>query len=116
MESQTLDAFLDKSPPKAPGQSNAAQKAAGTPSGQLTRAVAQGGVVVRQAALRATAERADYTAADGKFVLSGGFPTIVDASGDTTTGHSLTFYVASDTILVDSDSSSRALTKHRIEK
>jgi lipopolysaccharide export system protein LptA len=116
MESQTLDAFLDKSPPKAPGQSNAAQKTAGTPSGQLTRAVAQGGVVVRQGALRATAERADYTAVDGKFVLSGGFPTIVDASGDTTTGHSLTFYVASDTILVDSDSSSRALTKHRIEK
>jgi lipopolysaccharide export system protein LptA len=116
MESQTLDAFLDKAPPKATAQSSAAPKAPGAPSGQLSRAVAQGGVVVRQGALRATSERADYTAADGKFVLSGGFPTIVDASGDTTTGHSLTFYVASDTILVDSDSSSRALTKHRIEK
>jgi lipopolysaccharide export system protein LptA len=115
MQSQTLDAFLEKAAPKSATPPNAGRQGA-APSGQLSRAVAQGAVVVRQGGLRATSERADYTAADGKFVLSGGFPTIVDASGDTTTGHSLTFYVASDTILVDSDSSSRALTKHRIEK
>jgi lipopolysaccharide export system protein LptA len=62
------------------------------------------------------AEQAEYTAADGKFVLSGGQPTLTDAARDTTTGHSLTFYVASDTILIDSQEGSRTLTKHRVEK
>ena len=75
-----------------------------------------GGVVVRQGDRRAMAEQAEYTAADGKFVLSGGEPTIADASSDTTTGHSLTFFVASDTILIDSQEGSRTLTKHRVEK
>ena len=56
------------------------------------------------------------TAADGKFVLSGGQPTLTDASSDTTTGHSLTFFVANDTILIDSQEGSRTLTKHRVEK
>jgi lipopolysaccharide export system protein LptA len=83
---------------------------------QVTRAVALGGVVVRQGDRRGTAERADYTAADGKIVLSGGQPALADASRDITTGHSLTFFIASDTILVDSGSDSRTLTKHRVEK
>jgi lipopolysaccharide export system protein LptA len=82
----------------------------------LERALAQGNVIVRQGDRRATAEQALYTAADGKFVLSGGQPTIADASSDTTTGHSLTFFVASDTILIDSQEGSRTLTKHRVEK
>jgi hypothetical protein len=62
------------------------------------------------------ADRAEYTAADGKFVLSGGQPTLANAVSDTTTGRSLTFFVASDTILIDSQEGSRTLTKHRIEK
>ena len=73
-------------------------------------------MVVRQGDRRAMAEQAEYTAADGKFVLSGGEPTIADASSDTTTGHSLTFFVANDTILIDSQEGSRTLTKHRVEK
>ncbi len=83
---------------------------------QLNRVVAQGNVVVRQGDRRGVAERAEYTAADGKFVLSGGQPTLANALSDTTTGHSLTFFVASDTILIDSQEGSRTLTKHRIEK
>ena len=83
----------------------------------LSRVVAEGSVVVKQGDRRATGERAEYTAADGKFVLSGGQPTITDASSDTTTGgHSLTFFVANDTILIDSQHGSRTLTKHRVEK
>ena len=78
--------------------------------------VAEGDVVVHQADRRGTADRAEYTAADGKFVLSGGQPTLANAFSDTTTGHSLTFFVASDTILIDSQEGSRTLTKHRIEK
>jgi lipopolysaccharide export system protein LptA len=71
---------------------------------------------VRQGERRGTAEEAVYTAADQKFVLSGGEPTISDANSDTTTGHSLTFFVANDTILIDSQEGTRTLTKHRVEK
>jgi hypothetical protein len=71
---------------------------------------------VRQGDRRGLAEQAEYTAADGKFVLSGGQPTLTDAARDTTSGHSLTFFVANDTILIDSQEGSRTLTKHRVEK
>jgi lipopolysaccharide export system protein LptA len=123
LESRTLDLFLSPAAPPAAGPGapapvvRAPGGAPGAPGGrQLERVLALGGVVVRQGDRRAIAEQAEYTAADGKFVLSGGEPTIADASGDTTTGHSLTFYVASDTILIDSQEGSRTLTKHRVEK
>jgi len=83
---------------------------------QISRAVATGGVTVQQSQRRATAERGEYTAADGKFVMSGGTPTIFDASEGTTTGRQLTFYLADATIIVDSENGSRTLTKHRVEK
>jgi len=83
---------------------------------QISRAVATGGVTVQQGQRRATAERGEYTAADGKFVMSGGTPTIFDASEGTTTGRQLTFYLADATIIVDSENGSRTLTKHRVEK
>ena len=118
--SRTLDLFLTPGAP--PGTSGGPPPAAATapsmPLGgrQLDRALALGAVVVRQGDRRAMAEQAEYTAADGKFVLSGGEPTIADAGSDTTTGHSLTFFVANDTILIDSQEGSRTLTKHRVEK
>jgi lipopolysaccharide export system protein LptA len=82
---------------------------------QISRAVATGGVVVEQGARRATAERGEYTAADGRFVMSGGNPTIFDASSGTTTGRQLTFFLADDTIIVETENGSRTLTKHRVE-
>jgi len=83
---------------------------------QISRAIATGGVIVDQAGRRATAERGEYTASDGKFVMSGGNPTLYDGSAGTTTGRQLTFYLADDTIIVDSENGSRTLTKHRVEK
>jgi len=83
---------------------------------QISRAVATGGVAVQQGERRATAEHGEYTAADGKFVMSGGTPTIFDASEGTTTGQQLTFFLADATIIVDSENGSRTLTKHRVEK
>jgi lipopolysaccharide export system protein LptA len=85
-------------------------------TGRVSGAVAQGNVVVRQGDVRAAAEKATYTAADGKFVLSGGEPTITDASGNSTSGRSLTFFLSNDTILIDSQEGSRTLTRHRVEK
>lgn len=86
------------------------------PSRQFSRAVATGGVVVTQGDRRGVGEQAEYTGADGKFVLSGGKPAVSDGSGNTTVGRSLTFFVANDTILIDSQDGSRTLTKHRVEK
>jgi LPS export ABC transporter protein LptC len=121
MQSRTLDVFLTPATAQAKPSSAAAKPArppAGAPaeSRQLDHALALGGVTVRQGDRRGTADQAEYTASDGKFVLSGGKPTIIDASSDTTTGHSLTFFVANDTILIDSQEGSRTLTKHRVEK
>src|ERR1700723_967352 len=121
MQSRTLDVFLT---PAAPPKPTSATPASAKPTGQqppsegrqLDHALALGGVTVRQGDRRGTADQAEYTASDGKFVLSGGRPTIIDASADTTTGHSLTFFVANDTILIDSQEGSRTLTKHRVEK
>jgi lipopolysaccharide export system protein LptA len=83
---------------------------------QIGRAVATGAVSVRQGGRRATAERGEYTATDGKFEMSGGTPTIFDATEDTTTGRQLTFFLTDATIIVDSGNGSRTLTKHRVEK
>jgi lipopolysaccharide export system protein LptA len=116
--SRTLDAYLGPAPAATGAKASAAQGTISANSGgrQLTRIVAQGQVVVRQGDRRGTAQEAIYTAADQKFVLSGGEPTIIDANSDTTTGHSLTFFVANDTILIDSQEGLRTLTKHRVEK
>ncbi len=83
---------------------------------QISRAVGTGGVIVEQGTRKATAERGEYSATDGKFVMSGGSPTIYDAVEGTTTGRQLTFFLADDTIIVDSETGSRTLTRHRVEK
>jgi len=83
---------------------------------QISRAVGTGGVTVEQGLRRAMSERGEYTASDGKFVMSGGTPTIFDAAEGTTTGRQLTFFSADATIIVDSENGSRTLTKHRVER
>jgi lipopolysaccharide export system protein LptA len=121
MTSRTLDVFMTPAgpvagAPVAPSHASHSVPPVAGGGGQLSRALALGNVVVRQGDRRGVAEQGEYLAADGKFVLSGGQPTITDASSDTTTGHSLTFFVANDTILIDSQEGSRTLTKHRVEK
>jgi LPS export ABC transporter protein LptC len=102
------------------GSNSSASASTGTAANsgaqQISRAVGTGGVIVDQGGRRATAERGEYTATDGKFVMSGGNPTIYDGSAGTTTGRQLTFFLADDTIIVDSENGLRTLTKHRVEK
>jgi lipopolysaccharide export system protein LptA/lipopolysaccharide export system protein LptC len=109
--SRLLDVYLGST--AAGARSGQDSKGGG---GQMSRAVAQGDVKVTQGDWHGTAEQAEYTSADQKFVLSGGQPALIDSSGNITTGRSLTFFVASDTILIDSQAGSRTLTKHRVEK
>ncbi|HMD30684.1 MAG TPA: LptA/OstA family protein, partial [Candidatus Acidoferrales bacterium] len=82
---------------------------------QLSKTVSTGGVTVWQQGRRGTSERADYTAADGRFVLSGGNPTLFDADQGTTTGRELTFFLSDDRILIDSGNGTRTLSRHRIQ-
>lgn len=82
---------------------------------QISRAVGTGGVVVEQGDRRGAAERGVYTAADEKFVLSGGTPTLFDPVEGTTIGRELTFNRADDTIIVDSGNGLRTLTRHRVQ-
>jgi len=83
---------------------------------EWVRGVATGGVNIRQGTRRAIAERCEYFVGEGKFVLSGGSPTLQDASRGTTRGRKLTFFLADDRIVVDSEEGSRTLTLHRVEK
>jgi lipopolysaccharide export system protein LptA len=83
---------------------------------QISRAVGTGGVIVEQGDRRGTAEKGVYTAADQKFVLNGGKPTLFDPEQGTTSGRELTFFLADDTIVVDSGNGSRTLTRHRVQR
>jgi lipopolysaccharide export system protein LptA len=116
LQSKTLDVYLAPASTASVNPTPTPGAPAAFAGRGLERAVAQGDVVVSQAGAHGDAEQADYDAKQGKFVLSGGEPTITDGNGNTTTGRSLTFYVASDTILIDSQEGLRTLTKHRVEK
>ena len=113
MRSDALDLYFTRA-----NTAGAAEKGSNGAAGaqQISRAVGTGGVVVDEQTRKATAERAEYTAADGKFVMSGGTPTLFDGTQGTTTGRQLTFFLADDTIIVDSEKGSRTLTKHQVQK
>ena len=112
-----MDLFFTRGSAPSNGPASGANAIPAAPGAQqLSRAVGTGGVIVDQAGRRAVAERGEYTASDGKFVMSGGNPTLYDGSAGTTTGRQLTFFLADDRIIVDSENGSRTLTKHRVEK
>jgi lipopolysaccharide export system protein LptA len=101
--------------------SGTGRAAGGPPNGtatgqQLVRASAFGTVNVEQQGRHGKASRGDYTAEDGKFVLSGGTPTAYDPSGNATQGRQLTFFFGDDSIDVDSAEGLRTLTLHQVEK
>jgi LPS export ABC transporter protein LptC len=114
MLAPALDLYFTRGTPAGPNGPNIANPGAGAQ--QISRAVGTGGVTVEEGGRKATADHGDYTAATGKFVMSGGNPTLYDGSAGTTTGRQLTFFLADDTIIVDSENGSRTLTKHRVEK
>jgi lipopolysaccharide export system protein LptA len=113
MRSDLLDLYFTRA--NAAGSAEKSSNGA-TGTQQISRAVATGRVVVDEQTRKATADRAEYTAADGKFVMSGGNPTLFDGTQGTTTGRQLTFFLADDTIIVDSEKGSRTLTKHQVQK
>jgi lipopolysaccharide export system protein LptA len=82
-----------------------------TTSAQLDRMVAQGSVTIQQTGRRAEGHTLVYTAADDKFVLTGGPPSIFDAERGKITGVSLTFFRADDRVLVEGEASTPVVTQ-----
>jgi lipopolysaccharide export system protein LptA len=118
VRSSVIDLFFVPEGPKTPAATAPPSPSPLTGLGgqSLEHATALGNVVIDDGDRHAKAGRADYTAADGKFVLSGDHPTVYDGSGNATNGRQLTFVFADDTIVVDSEEGSRTLTLHRVEK
>ena len=104
---QTVDAYL-----LSRSQASSNQSFAGP--GELDRMVAQGRIVIQQPKRRAEGQRLVYTAADDKFVLTGGPPSIFDAEQGKITGVSLTFFRRDDRVLVEGAASTPVVTQTRV--
>jgi len=85
-------------------------------AGKLDKIVATGDVVATQPQRRAQGEHLVYTAAEDKFVVTGGLPSIFDAEQGKITGVSLTFFRRDDRVLVEGNSSSPAVTQTRVAR
>jgi lipopolysaccharide export system protein LptA len=118
MTSNVMDVFLsppDASPArKTPATPQALGSDASEGPARLDRIIAYGSVVVTQPNRRAAGEKVVYTAADDKFVLTGGPPSIFDAERGKITGVSLTLYRRDDRVVVEGDSTSPAVTRTRV--
>jgi lipopolysaccharide export system protein LptA len=111
---QSCDLFFSpQTAAKAP--SGTAQTAPGATQ-RLDHAIFVGNVVVHSEDRRAIGERGEYDSTSSKFVISGGKPTLYDGSGTSTTGRQLTFLIADDTILVESEEGTRTLTRYQVKK
>lgn len=87
--------------------------------GRVERVVATGKVVVESPGRKATGSRLVYTAAEGKFEMTGDAanpPTINDAVHGTATGDSVTFYNQGDRVVVGSSAASRTVTQTQVQK
>jgi lipopolysaccharide export system protein LptA len=113
MTGQQMTVFL-----KPQSQSQTQSKPAvglGMP-GQIERILAEGRVVITEPTRHATGDRLVYTAADEKFVLTGGPPSIFDAERGKTTGDSLTFYRRDDRVLVEGRETSPTVTRTQVAR
>ncbi len=115
--SQTMDVYL--LPRSEVGSQKAAQRSSSqsvTGQGRVDRVVAEGHVLVLQPNRRAEGEKLVYTAAEDKFVLTGGPPSIFDAEQGKVTGVSLTFFRADDRVLVEGEASTPVVTQTRVAR
>jgi lipopolysaccharide transport protein LptA len=81
---------------------------------QVDHAVADGHVKVTQPDRLGTGEHADYIAAPGKIILTGGPPILVDDEKGSTTGQRLTFFTHDDRLFVDGGDQKPSLSTHRV--
>ena len=117
---KTLDAYLlPRNQTLQRGQTSGNQSLGGISQsgpGQLDHMVAQDHVVLQQPTRRAEGETLTYGAAEDKFVLTGGSPSIFDAERGKTTGISLTFFRRDDRVLVEGEASTPVVTQTRVAR
>jgi lipopolysaccharide export system protein LptA len=96
------------------------ESAVASSPGQVDRIVAEEKVVVTEPTRHATGERLVYTAAEDKFVLTGGPlsgpPSIFDAERGKITGDSLTFFRRDDRVLVEGRETSPTITRTQVAR
>jgi lipopolysaccharide export system protein LptA len=109
LHAKTADAYL-----LSRIQTSSNQSFAGP--GQLDRVVAQDAVKIQQPNRRAEGQKLVYTAAEDKFVLTGGPPSIFDAERGKITGVSLTFFRGDDRVLVEGETSTPVVTQTRVAR
>ena len=109
MTAQQMSVFL------APRNPSPSSPQRGTP-GRVERIVAQDKVVITQPTRHATGDRLVYSAAEEKFVLTGGPPSIFDAERGKITGDSLTFYKRDDRVLVEGKETSPTVTRTQVAR
>ena len=117
MTSRTMDVFLapadvgslpaDKTSPVLPGVGDQGRA-------RLDKIIAYGSVLMTQPNRRAEGEKVVYTAAEDRFVVTGGSPCIFDAERGKITGVSLTLFRRDDRVVVEGDSNSPAVTRTRV--
>ena len=115
MTANNMDVFLQARGP-AGGQPETSGNNAPGQVGQLDKIVAKGQVVITQPNRRAVCEQMVYTAAEDKFVLTGGTPSIFDAEHGKITGVSLTFFRRDDRVLVEGNGTSPTVTQTRVAR
>ena len=72
--------------------------------------------MIQQLTRRATGENLTYEAAEDKFTLVGGPPSIFDAERGKITGDSLTFFRHDDRVLVEGKANSPVITNTRVAR
>jgi lipopolysaccharide export system protein LptA len=97
-------------------RTEAIEKTKDTTSAAVEKIVAAGGVVITEPGRRVTGTQLVYTAAEDKFVMTGGPPSIFDAEHGNVTGDSLTLYGHDARVLVEGSKQSPAVTEIRVAR
>jgi lipopolysaccharide export system protein LptA len=119
LHSSFMDLYFSQGPSaaKAPDQQGS-QKSPGAPSESVSKIVARGAVQLEQPGRKGTGEELTYTAADGKFVLTGtgaAPPRLSDQARGVVTGAALIFNDRDDSVVV-SGGASNAVTQTRVAR
>jgi lipopolysaccharide export system protein LptA len=116
---QQIDIYLKQSD-SATSASTSSKSASFLPGAegpsQIDHMIVTGNVAATEPNRRAVGSRLVYTAADGKYVLTGKNACIFDAERGQVWGDSLTFYSHDDRVLVESKAAAPTVTKARITK
>lgn len=111
--------FLASSAHVAGGRQNSDSGSNNSPSSTVQKMVATGDVRLKQPGRRASGTRLIYTAADGRYVLTGdsrNAPEVFDANRGTVTGQTLTFSAPGQAIIVSGTNPDSTRTTTRVKR